>query len=116
MASVVPPSSLPLRAKLWRYVSYGWLLERPSQELFSAYAARRSNRERLARWLPHYLRVYAVWAALAALARSTAQALDVDAVTQVLCSFSLCAAGLVGVSTGCAYLALRLGERFRLYD
>lgn len=51
------------RQRLWRYLTYAWMLEEPPEELFGAHAARAANRERLRRWMPHYLRVHLVLAA-----------------------------------------------------
>lgn len=115
-ASSPPPSPLRLRAKLWRYLSYGWLLERPPGDLFGAYACRRANRERLSRWLPRYLRVYAALTVLAGLGRESIQGLGGGNVPLVLSSLTLCVTAGALVVTACAYLALSMGERFGLYD
>lgn len=64
MSADNPPEAL--WSKLRRYVSPGWLLEQPSDDLWSAHATRARNREQLARWTPHYVRVHGVLAVVAA--------------------------------------------------
>lgn len=58
-------TELPLRAKVWRYLSYGWMLEEPSGDIFARHAGFRGNREHLRRWLPHYVMVHLVLAVIA---------------------------------------------------
>lgn len=57
-------TDLPFRAKLYRYFFFDWMLRQPEGDLFLRSSVLRGNRERLARWLPHYARVHLVGAAL----------------------------------------------------
>lgn len=54
----------PLTSKLYRYLFFGWLLQRPRGDLFLRQSLRRANIRALNRWLPHYARVHAVLALL----------------------------------------------------
>lgn len=96
--------------KLYRYAFFGWMLEQPHGDIYLRNSLRTRNREMLARWLPHYLRVHAVGAALCSLLLWLVLSLEAD---QVLVALVACADGAeicLALGMLSALVALKLQE------
>lgn len=96
-----------LRTSIWRFLSIGWMLAEPMGDQFSIRAEQARNRERLERWLPHYVKVHTTLAAIFLTGFVACDALE--APTLLLITFTTLFGAEVAVLTGLlgAYLSVR---------
>ena len=110
--SAAPPREESFPSKLHRYLFFGWLLRAPEGDVYSRHAQVRHNRERLRRWLPHYLRVHTTLALAAALTLWGFDGPESSRCATLACAFALGAEACLSLALLCAWLALKLQSRF----
>lgn len=107
--------NISFRNLCWRYLTIGWLLSPSSSDLFQGPVDRRTNRQKLCRWLPLYIRRHATLMFLCAISLTLAVCVEdilCECITAVACGFEFTVVlGLSGL-----LLAVRLGERANLND
>lgn len=96
------------KSKLYRYCFFGWLLEQPPADIYGRNAVRTANRERLERWLPHYVRVHAVLSVICGGLLGGALVLELDLLEIVSTAGATGVEICITLTMFAAYAALRL--------